>query len=72
MNMKNFHMVAFPLVIIGALNWGLIGLFQFNLVQSVFGNWPMVEQLVYVLVGAAAVSILVMHKKDCKWCSKLK
>ena len=41
------------LVVIGAVNWGLIGLINFNLVTFLFGSWPIVERVVYILVGLA-------------------
>ena len=66
--MKELHMVAFALVIVGAVNWGLVGLLNFNLVTALVGAWPMVETLVYVLVGASAVYIAATHMNDCKWC----
>jgi len=69
--MKSAHMLSFILVVVGALNWGLVGLFNFNLVSMLFGGYPMLEQLVYVLVGLAAVYMLTTHKKDCKTCSKM-
>ena len=52
------------LILIGALNWGLVGLGDFvgsdlNVVHMVVGAWPQVESLVYVLVGLAAVKKLV-------------
>lgn len=52
--------LAWILVIVGALNWGLIGVGAFfqmnlNLVNLIFGSWPMVELAVYVLVGIAAI-----------------
>jgi uncharacterized membrane protein YuzA (DUF378 family) len=67
--MKLLHMVTFLLVVVGALNWGLVGLFNFNLVTTLVGSWPMVEKLVYVLVGVSAVWLLMTHKKDCKTCA---
>ena len=66
--MKNLHMVTFALVLVGALNWGLVGLFGFNLVQAVLGSWPSVENLVYILVGLSAVYVAVTHMNDCKIC----
>jgi uncharacterized membrane protein YuzA (DUF378 family) len=48
--------VAIILLIIGGLNWGLIGLFSFNLVASIFGSWPLIEQIIYILVGIAALA----------------
>jgi uncharacterized membrane protein YuzA (DUF378 family) len=67
--MKALHMVTFILVVVGALNWGLVGALDFNLVNMLLGAWPMVEKLVYILVGLSAVYLLVTHKSDCKICS---
>jgi uncharacterized membrane protein YuzA (DUF378 family) len=67
--MKSLHMVAFILVIVGGLNWGLMA-FGFNLVNMLLGTWPMLEKLVYLLVGVSAVYELVSHKKMCKECGK--
>lgn len=66
--MKLLHMVTVTLTIIGALNWGLIGLFDFNLVTSLLGAWPMVENLVYIAVGVSAVYVFMTHASDCKVC----
>ena len=66
--MKAVHMVAFILVIVGGLNWGLIGLLQINLVEMLLGSVPTVQQIVYVLVGVSAVVLLVDHKNSCKYC----
>lgn len=69
MQNKQLHMVSFVLVVVGALNWGLVGLLNFNLVDMLLGSWPMLENLVYILVGLSAVYLLVTHKSDCKVCS---
>ena len=68
--MKALHYVAFTLLIIGGLNWGLLALLNFNLVNTVLGAWPMLEKLVYILVGVSAVYIAATHMNDCKICSK--
>ena len=48
--------VALVLVIVGGLNWGLVGLFQFDLVAAIFGGMSnIVARIVYILVGLAAV-----------------
>jgi uncharacterized protein len=61
------HKIAWILVIVGALNWGLVGLFDFNVVMWLLGQWPMVERVVYVLVGiAAVVSLFVSNCGACK------
>jgi uncharacterized membrane protein YuzA (DUF378 family) len=60
------------LVIVGAINWGLVGvggLFggDWNVVKMLLGSWPMVESIVYVLVGVAGVmSIFGCKCKTCK------
>jgi len=69
--MKMMHYVAFLLVIVGGLNWGLIGLFNFNLVMSLFGGMPGVESFVYILVGLSSVWLMFTHKADCKTCAKM-
>ena len=60
-------MVAWWLVIIGALNWGLVGALDFNLVTAILGGIPWLEDLVYILVGLSAIvglmSMMGMKKK---------
>lgn len=67
--MKMLHMAAFLLTVAGALNWGLVGLFNFNLVTALFGSVATVEKAVYVLVGLSAVYLVVTHRTDCKACA---
>jgi len=69
--MKWLHVVAYALLFVGGLNWGLVGLFQFNLVMSLLGSWPMLENLIYILVGVSAVYLMVTHKGYCKYCAKM-
>lgn len=66
--MKALHMVAFTLLLVGGLNWGLVGLFNFDLVKMVFGSMPTLVNVVYDLVGLSAVYVAVSHKSDCKMC----
>jgi len=51
--------VAFILVIIGALNWGLVGLFAFDLVAAIFGEMSVASRIVYTLVGLSALCLVV-------------
>lgn len=53
------NMVSRILVIIGAINWWLVGAFQYNLVEMVLGSVPALLMLVYILVGIAGVYELV-------------
>lgn len=71
MNNKKLHMVAFLLVIIGGVNWGLVGLMNFDLVMWLFVDilgMDVLARVVYILVGVAAVYELVIHKQVCTHC----
>ena len=57
--------LCFVLVTIGALNWGLVGLFKFNLVVAIFGSIPALVTAVYIIVGVAALLSIFNHCK-CK------
>lgn len=57
--MKALNLVTLILVIIGGLNWGLVGLFDFNLVAAIFGAGSVLTRLIYVLVGLSAIWQLV-------------
>lgn len=71
MQNSKLHMVAFLLLIVGGLNWLLVGLLQWDLVAAIFGGQgAMLSRVVYVLVGLATVVVLATHKKDCKMCEK--
>ncbi|AIY84241.1 MAG: DUF378 domain-containing protein [Clostridium baratii] len=53
--MKFIDKLALLLVIIGAINWGLIGIFNFNLVSMLFGDMTTLSRIVYALVGIAGL-----------------
>ncbi|MEE0831079.1 MAG: DUF378 domain-containing protein [Longicatena sp.] len=53
--MKILSYIALTLVIIGALNWGLIGLLDFNLVDTLFGTDSFLSSLIYSLVGLSGI-----------------
>ena len=55
MKMSELDWAAWSFVVIGALNWGLVGAFKFDLVQTVFGTSPALVQLVYILVGLSGL-----------------
>jgi len=55
MKLRGVDFVAVVLVVIGGLNWGLVGLFSFDLVQAILGGIPVLARLVYIVVGLAAV-----------------
>lgn len=53
--MKIIDTIALVLIIIGALNWGLIGLFNFNLVDTIFGVMSWLSRIIYILVGVSGL-----------------
>jgi uncharacterized membrane protein YuzA (DUF378 family) len=57
---KLIGMIANILVIIGGLNWGLVGLLNMNVVEMIFGFMPLLTTVVYVLVGLSALYMLYM------------
>ncbi len=59
MRMSGIDWVSRILVVIGGLNWGLIGIARYNLVSSIFGEGTMISRLVYSLVGLAALYELI-------------
>lgn len=63
---KTMDTLALILVIIGALNWGMIGLFQFDLVASIFGGMSgIISRIIYTLVGLAGIwGISMLFRRD--------
>lgn len=53
--MKVVDKIALVLIIIGAINWGLIGFFNFNLVDSIFGTMSVISRIIYALVGISGL-----------------
>lgn len=68
--MKALHIAAYTLLWVGGLNWGLVGLFKFNLVETILGADSTLTMLVYILVGVSAVYTAATHMQDCKVCGK--
>ena len=53
--METLQKICLVLTIIGAINWGLIGLLDFNLVATIFGSGSILEKIIYILVGIAGI-----------------
>jgi len=56
--MSYLSKLALWLVIIGGLNWGLVGAFNFNLVSLIFGDMSILSRIVYILVGLSAIWLI--------------
>lgn len=59
-SLNAFDWVALVLVIVGGLNWGLVGILNFNLVAALFGDMSALARIVYALVGLSAVYLAVV------------
>lgn len=59
--MKALDYTAITVVIIGAINWGLIGFFQFNLVDFIFGEMSWLSRIIYALVGICGLYLLTLY-----------
>ena len=62
-NLSTLDWIVLILVIIGALNWGLIGLFEFNLVSAIFGEMTAISRVVYTLVGLSGLYLIIQAPK---------
>jgi len=53
--MKAFDVIVAVLLVVGGLNWGLVGLFRFDLVATILGNMSALSRIIYIVVGLSAV-----------------
>lgn len=61
MNNKSLDCIALTIAIIGAVNWGLIGFFSFDLVALIFGNMTWISRIIYALVGVSGLYLLSFY-----------
>ncbi|MBA2279488.1 DUF378 domain-containing protein [Candidatus Saccharibacteria bacterium] len=61
MKPKNLELIAFVLVIVGAINWGLIAFFEYDLVSEIFGFGSTFARVIFGLVGLAGVYLALMR-----------
>lgn len=59
-NLNALDWIALILVIIGGLNWGLVGLFNFNLVGTIFSWANVIARIIYVVVALAAIYLIII------------
>jgi uncharacterized protein len=60
--MRALNIIALILVIVGAVNWGLVGLVDFNLVSAIFGADTALSNIIYLLVGIAGIYCIYLIK----------
>ena len=64
MKKSTIDWIALVLVIVGGLNWGLVGLFNFDLVAAILGDMSIISRVVYTLVGVSAIWAIFMAAKE--------
>lgn len=62
--MQVLKIITYILVLIGAINWGLVGFFNINLVAMIFGVMTVLSRIVYALVGISAIIYAILSYKD--------
>lgn len=62
--MQALKIITYILVLIGALNWGLLGAFGLDLVALIFGDMTVVARIIYILVGISAIIYAIMSYRD--------
>ena len=60
--MNIVRIIAYIFVIIGAINWGLVGFFNFDLVAAIFGEMSLLARIVYALVGISGLLLLLTYR----------
>lgn len=61
--------ITYSVVLIGALNWGLIGAFNFDLISFLFGDMSALSRVIYTIVGLCAIGYFILSIKDNNECS---
>lgn len=64
MRMNVFDYIVLTLVIIGAINWGLIGFFRFDLINVIFGNMTLLSRIIYAIVGLTGLYMISFYMRN--------
>ena len=64
--MKSLYWTTLILLVVGGLNWLLVGLFGFDLVAAIFGDMSALSRVVYVVVGVSAITVLALSTRVIK------
>lgn len=61
--MKTFNIICLTLTIIGAIVWGIVGLFSYNIVDALFGTGSWLARIIYVIVGIAGLYLISFYSR---------
>ena len=66
--MRILRMIAYVLVVMGAILWGIVGIFNYNLVSAIFGDETVISRILFSLVGIAGIALLAIPNQDECYC----
>ncbi len=69
--MKALHIVTFSLLVIGGLNWLLVGLVGWDVGELFGGQAALISQIIYIVVGLSTIFEVATHKQNCKACDEM-
>ena len=61
--LSTFNWVALIIIIVGAINWGLVGLFKIDIIKVIFGDMTIFARMLYIIVGLAGLYLLILSFK---------
>lgn len=67
--MKTIHCIALVLLVIGGLNWLLVGVTGWDVGMIFGGQGALISKIIYILVGVSALLVMMSHKKHCASCA---
>lgn len=65
--MRNLHLLTYTLIILGALNWGLVGFFGLDLVSLLFGYMSAFSRIIYAIIGLSAIVEIILNTQGYKF-----
>jgi uncharacterized membrane protein YuzA (DUF378 family) len=63
--MKTFDIICLTLTIVGAIVWGIVGFFNFNIVDALFGTGSWLSRVIYALVGLSGLYLISFYSRLC-------
>lgn len=66
--MKTLYWILLVIIIIGSLNWGAVGLLEYNPVAAIFGEKTIITEIIYSFIGVAAIGMILMKIGRCIYC----
>ena len=66
--MRTVRMIAYALVVLGAILWGVVGIFNYDLISAIFGEASIMSRIIFSLVGVAGIALLAIPREEECYC----